>query len=84
MTGEKTMAPVLVFFGCRKRAEDFLYADEWEQLKHSGGLAGDQVSGDSAGVSVSGGFVPAFSRDQAAGVKDYVTHRIREEVGTDG
>ena len=33
---------------------------------------------------VSGGFVPAFSRDQASGVKDYVTHRIREEVGTDG
>mmetsp|Transcript_7666 Transcript_7666/g.19525 ORF Transcript_7666/g.19525 Transcript_7666/m.19525 type:complete len:276 (+) Transcript_7666:273-1100(+) len=84
---QKAMAPTLVFFGCRRRAHDFLYESEWAHFQDCGLLAGD-----THGMS-GGGFVPAFSRDTpsqpasaaaestttTAAAKDYVTHRIRAE-----
>ncbi|KAI9727015.1 MAG: NADPH-cytochrome P450 reductase [Cirrosporium novae-zelandiae] len=59
--GEK-VGKTILFFGCRKRDEDFLYKDEWEEYKN--------VLGDSFE------FVTAFSREQSK--KVYVQHRLRE------
>ncbi len=56
---------LLVFFGCRKRAQDYLYGEEWDAI--------NAAADSSAGVRVE----VAFSQDQAA--KDYVTHSIRRQ-----
>lgn len=55
-----TVGKTLLFFGCRKRDEDFLYRDEWELYK--------QDLGDALDVDV------AFSRE--SNEKVYVQHRL--------
>lgn len=58
----------ILFFGCRKRSEDFLYESEFEEYK--------KVLGDSLEI------VTAFSRETSK--KVYVQHRLKErskEVG---
>lgn len=52
----------LLFFGCRKATEDFVYKDEWEEYK--------QALGDNFEL------ITAFSRDSAK--KVYVQHRLKE------
>ncbi|THW34270.1 cytochrome P450 reductase 1 [Aureobasidium pullulans] len=54
----------VLYFGCRRRSDDFLYADEW--------AVAASVLGD--------GFVlrTAFSRD--GNEKIYVTHRLRQDA----
>ncbi|KAK3234822.1 hypothetical protein CYMTET_54937 [Cymbomonas tetramitiformis] len=59
------VGPVCLFFGCRKRSGDFLYAAEWEKYVLKGPLHQE------------GGLFAAFSQDQPE--KVYVTHRIRQE-----
>ncbi|RYP26120.1 hypothetical protein DL767_008160 [Monosporascus sp. MG133] len=54
----------LLFFGCRKRSEDFLYESEWEQYK--------QVLGDKFEL------ITAFSREGPS--KVYVQHRLKERA----
>lgn len=61
--GEK-VGPTILFFGCRKREEDFIYQDEWK-------VFGEQL-GDSLKV------ITAFSRETAQ--KVYVQHRLREHA----
>ncbi|GAB7361664.1 hypothetical protein MBLNU230_g1714t1 [Neophaeotheca triangularis] len=61
--GEK-IGKTMLFFGCRKASEDFIYADEWEQWKAD--------MGDSFEI------VTAFSRDGPE--KVYVQHRMRERA----
>ena len=60
-----TLAPCVLFFGCRSEAGDYYYRQEWEGMQREGVLASR------------GGLVTAFSRDQPS--KVYVTHRIREQ-----
>ncbi|RYO83416.1 hypothetical protein DL766_002606 [Monosporascus sp. MC13-8B] len=52
----------LLFFGCRKRSEDFLYETEWEQYKQA---LGDKFE-----------LITAFSREGPS--KVYVQHRLKE------
>ncbi|KAK3626247.1 hypothetical protein LTR56_019918 [Elasticomyces elasticus] len=59
--GEK-VGKTILFFGCRKQHEDFLYEDEWKQHK--------DVLGDNFEL------VTAFSREGAD--KVYVQHRLKE------
>lgn len=54
----------LLFFGCRKSTEDFLYSDEWKQY------------GDALGEKFS--LITAFSR--VGPKKVYVQHRIQEHA----
>ncbi|KAK7750511.1 hypothetical protein SLS62_007590 [Diatrype stigma] len=54
----------ILFFGCRKRDEDFLYESEWEQYK--------KVLGDNFEL------VTAFSREGPN--KVYVQHRLKERA----
>ncbi|KAK2744826.1 NADPH-cytochrome P450 reductase [Myotisia sp. PD_48] len=61
--GEKVGTTVL-FYGCRKESEDFLYKDEWEE-------ASKQL-GDSFKL------ITAFSRESSK--KVYVQHRLRENA----
>ena len=74
-----TVAPTLVFFGCRHASRDFLYADEWAELEKRGTLRGNESS---ANVSSEFPelpdrmFVPVFSRDGHR--KRYVSHATRE------
>ena len=73
---KKKVAPTLVFFGCRHKDRDFLYAEEWAGL--GGVLRGDAPDGGSdPGSTPEGGFVPCFSRE---GKKQYVSHAIRERA----
>ncbi|KAL8161907.1 hypothetical protein V2J09_013396 [Rumex salicifolius] len=58
-------APVLLFFGCHNRENDFLYSGFWQS--HSGGVLSEEKGG---------GFYAAFSRDQPE--KVYVQHKMRE------
>lgn len=51
-------APCSLFFGCRSRAADFYYAEEWEGRQAAGVLAPGPE-----------GFVAAFSRDQPSKVR---------------
>ncbi len=53
-----------MFAGCRNRAHDYLYADEWDALARA----------QPAKLTV----IPAFSRDQPD--KVYVQHRIAEHA----
>ncbi|PKS09109.1 hypothetical protein jhhlp_003723 [Lomentospora prolificans] len=52
----------ILFFGCRKQTEDFLYQSEWEERKK---VLGDKFE-----------LVTAFSRDGPK--KVYVQHRLKE------
>ncbi|RJE19612.1 hypothetical protein PHISCL_08049 [Aspergillus sclerotialis] len=61
--GEK-VGPTVLFFGCRKRDEDFLYQDEFKAF-------GEQL-GDSLNI------ITAFSRESER--KVYVQHRLRENA----
>ncbi|KZF23139.1 hypothetical protein L228DRAFT_105058 [Xylona heveae TC161] len=54
----------VLFFGCRRKTEDFLYQNEWEEYKKA---LGDNFI-----------FVTAFSRDGPE--KVYVQHRLREHA----
>ncbi|KAK4146773.1 uncharacterized protein C8A04DRAFT_25341 [Dichotomopilus funicola] len=60
----KTVGKTILFFGCRKSAEDFLYEKEWEEAK--------QVLGDKFEL------VLAFSREGSK--KVYVQHRLQERA----
>jgi NADPH-ferrihemoprotein reductase len=53
---------MLLFFGCRKRDEDFLYREEWEEFERK---LGDKFE-----------MVKAFSREQKQ--KVYVQHKMKE------
>ena len=53
---------MLLFFGCRKRDEDFLYREEWEEYERK---LGDKFE-----------MVKAFSREQKQ--KVYVQHKMKE------
>ncbi|KAI5920191.1 NADPH-cytochrome P450 reductase [Camillea tinctor] len=54
----------LLFFGCRKREEDFVYESEWEEYKKS---LGDNFE-----------LITAFSREGPN--KVYVQHRLKEKA----
>jgi NADPH-ferrihemoprotein reductase len=54
----------LLFFGCRKATEDFMYESEWAQYKK---VLGDKFE-----------FITAFSRDGPK--KVYVQHRLKEKA----
>jgi len=53
---------MLLFFGCRRRDEDFLYRDEWEEFKRKLGDTFEMVN--------------AFSREQKH--KVYVQHKMKD------
>ncbi|KAI1461310.1 NADPH-cytochrome P450 reductase [Annulohypoxylon moriforme] len=54
----------LLFFGCRKRSEDFMYESEWEEYKKA---LGDKFE-----------MITAFSREGPK--KVYVQHRLKERA----
>ncbi|KAF4857147.1 NADPH--cytochrome P450 reductase [Colletotrichum siamense] len=54
----------ILFFGCRKQSEDFMYKEEWEQYKQA---LGDKFE-----------LVTAFSREGPK--KVYVQHRLKERA----
>lgn len=58
----QTVGKTVLFFGCRKRSEDFLYEKEWQQYK--------EVLGDNFVLHT------AFSRDGPK--KVYVQHQLEE------
>ncbi|KAK3080736.1 hypothetical protein LTS18_013666 [Coniosporium uncinatum] len=60
----QTVGKTILFFGCRKAAEDFMYQDEWEQYKKD--------MGDAFEMHV------AFSREGPN--KVYVQHKIKEQA----
>lgn len=66
-TATDTTAPVMFFFGCRNKENDFLYKDFWLYHSQNGGVL-SEVKG--------GGFYVAFSRDQKQ--KVYVQHKMQE------
>uniref|UniRef100_A0A453E123 FAD-binding FR-type domain-containing protein n=1 Tax=Aegilops tauschii subsp. strangulata TaxID=200361 RepID=A0A453E123_AEGTS len=61
-------APILFFFGCRNKDDDFLYRDFWPHHAQNNGVLSPEEGG---------GFFAAFSRDQPE--KVYVQHKIREQ-----
>lgn len=60
-------APVLFFFGCRNKDDDFLYDEFWLFHSRDEGVLSEEKGG---------GFYVAFSRDQPQ--KVYVQHKMRE------
>ncbi|KAK5121474.1 hypothetical protein LTR85_005307 [Meristemomyces frigidus] len=60
----ENVGKTILFFGCRRKSEDFLYADEWKQYADD---MGDKFE-----------LVTAFSRDGPD--KVYVQHRLRERA----
>lgn len=56
------VGPTVLFFGCRKSTEDFMYESEWEEYKK---VLGDKFE-----------LVTAFSRQGSK--KVYVQHRLKE------
>ncbi|KAB5523926.1 hypothetical protein GE09DRAFT_976600 [Coniochaeta sp. 2T2.1] len=58
----ETVGKTILFFGCRKRSEDYLYEQEWDEYKK---ILGDNFE-----------LVTAFSREGAK--KVYVQHRLKE------
>ncbi|KAK4214842.1 hypothetical protein QBC37DRAFT_141529 [Rhypophila decipiens] len=58
----EAVGKTILFFGCRKRNEDFLYEKEWEEAKEA---LGDKFE-----------LVTAFSRE--GNKKVYVQHRLKE------
>lgn len=63
------VAPVMFFFGCRNKAKDFLYSEDWKAWSQGQNVMSVEVGGD---------FFVAFSRDQPE--KVYVQHKILEQV----
>ncbi|KAL8200477.1 hypothetical protein R6Q57_011816 [Mikania cordata] len=61
-------SPILFFFGCRNKQNDFLYQDFWDLHSQKGKLLSEERGG---------GFYVAFSRDQPQ--KVYVQHKMREQ-----
>jgi len=59
----ETVGSTILFFGCRKRDEDYLYESEWEEYK--------KTMGDSFEI------INAFSREGPQ--KVYVQHRLKEQ-----
>ncbi|KLJ09320.1 NADPH-cytochrome P450 reductase [Blastomyces silverae] len=59
-----TVGPTILFYGCRKREEDFLYKDEWETFASK------------LGSSLQ--IITAFSRESSK--KVYVQHKLREHA----
>ncbi|KAK4134260.1 hypothetical protein BT67DRAFT_442173 [Trichocladium antarcticum] len=62
--GVPDVGKAILFFGCRKSTEDFLYKDEWEEAKQD---LGDKFE-----------LVTAFSRENSK--KVYVQHRLKERA----
>ncbi|KAI5463762.1 hypothetical protein BGZ63DRAFT_423079 [Mariannaea sp. PMI_226] len=62
------VGPTLLFFGCRKAKEDFMYESEWEEYKK---ILGDKFE-----------LITAFSRQSSK--KVYVQHRLKERSKTVG
>nr|XP_048327531.1 NADPH-dependent diflavin oxidoreductase 1 isoform X2 [Ziziphus jujuba var. spinosa] len=62
-----TTAPVMFFFGCQNKENDFLYKDFWLSHSQNNGVLSEAKGG---------GFYVAFSRDQQQ--KVYVQHKMRE------
>ncbi|KAI0968964.1 NADPH-cytochrome P450 reductase [Xylaria arbuscula] len=60
----ESVGKTILFFGCRKRSEDFLYESEWEEYKKA---LGDKFE-----------LVTAFSREGSK--KVYVQHRLKERA----
>ncbi|KAF2103566.1 hypothetical protein NA57DRAFT_32674 [Rhizodiscina lignyota] len=60
----KEIGKTVLFFGCRKKSEDFLYEKEWEEYKEA---LGDKFE-----------MYTAFSRDGPE--KVYVQHKIKEQA----
>lgn len=60
----ETLGKAILFFGCRKRSEDFMYEKEWEERK--------QVLGDAFEMPI------AFSREGPK--KVYVQHLLKERA----
>ncbi|KAK9700166.1 hypothetical protein RND81_08G221200 [Saponaria officinalis] len=60
-------APILFFFGCRNKEDDFLYRDFWQLHSQERGVLSEDKGG---------GFYAAFSRDQPK--KVYVQHKMTE------
>ncbi|KAK4544361.1 hypothetical protein LTR36_004252 [Oleoguttula mirabilis] len=60
----ENVGKTILFFGCRRKSEDFLYEDEWKQY---GETMGDKFE-----------LVTAFSRDGPE--KVYVQHRLKERA----
>lgn len=61
-------APILFFFGCRNKENDFLYRDFWLSHSQNGGVLSEEKGG---------GFYVAFSRDQPQ--KVYVQHKMKDQ-----
>ncbi|KAI3813494.1 hypothetical protein L1987_18219 [Smallanthus sonchifolius] len=61
-------SPILFFFGCRNKQNDFLYKDFWALHSQKGNVLSEEKGG---------GFYVAFSRDQPQ--KVYVQHKMREQ-----
>lgn len=62
----------MLFFGCRRSDEDFLYRDEWEEIDNK--VAKWKAEGDPRAFDWQ--LVTAFSRETSK--KVYVQHRIAE------
>jgi NADPH-ferrihemoprotein reductase len=60
----KEVGRSLLFFGCRKRDQDFMYESEWEERKQA---LGDKFE-----------LITAFSREGAS--KVYVQHKLKERA----
>ncbi|KAJ4421209.1 hypothetical protein N0V85_000302 [Neurospora sp. IMI 360204] len=60
----ENVGKTLLFFGCRKSTEDFMYKDEWEEAKE---ILGDNFE-----------LITAFSREGPK--KVYVQHRLKERA----
>ncbi|GAB2299961.1 multidrug-resistance type transporter [Dionaea muscipula] len=61
-------APILFFFGCRSKDDDFLYKEFWAYHTKNDGVLSEKKGG---------GFYVAFSRDQPQ--KVYVQHKIKDQ-----
>jgi len=68
----KQVGPTVLFFGCRKSDEDFMYRDEWEAI------TADLASKKGGEGWFDFQLITAFSRDGAK--KVYVQHRLAERA----
>lgn len=61
------LGEALLFYGCRRQSEDFLFSDDLEEALKIGSLTQ---------------LCTAFSRESSNGKKVYVQHRLRELSST--